>query len=67
MSLFSPIARVPSPRALGIVSSMNFKSESSSGKILEAGMATWQKDTIASLNTYVYDLLKDFETNEFSG
>jgi len=56
-----------SDNELGIVSSMNFKSESSSGKILEAGMVTWQKDTIASLNTYIENLLKDYETNEFSG
>jgi hypothetical protein len=52
---------------LGIVSSMNFKSESSSGSILEAGIVNWQKDTITSLNTYVENLLKGYETNEFSG
>jgi len=55
-----------SDNELGIVSSMNFKSESSSGKILEAGMVTWQKNTISSLNAYVENLLKDYETNEFS-
>ena len=55
-----------SDNELGIVSSMNFKSESSSGKIHEAGMITWQKDTIASLNNYIENLLKDFETNEFA-
>jgi len=52
---------------LSIVSSMNFKSESSSGRILEAGMVTWQKDTIAAMNSYVENLLKDYETTEFSG
>jgi hypothetical protein len=56
-----------SDNELGIVSSMNFKSESSSGKNLEAGIVTWQKDTITSLNTYIDSLLKDYETIEFSG
>jgi len=58
---------IVSDNELGIVSSMNFKSESPSGKILEAGMVRWQKDTIASLNTYIENLLKDYETTEFSG
>lgn len=52
---------------LGIVSSMNFKSESSSGKNLEAGMVAWQKQTIESLNNYVVKLLNDYETKEFFG
>ena len=52
-----------SDNLLGIVSSMNFKSESSSGKNLEAGMVAWEKQTIKSLNTYSEKLLTDVETN----
>jgi hypothetical protein len=51
----------------GIVSSMNFKSESSSGKNLEAGLITWQKDTIQSLINYVTTLRNDFETKPYDG
>lgn len=50
---------------LSIVSSLNFKSESSSGKNLEAGIVTWEKGTIESLTTYFQSLLKDYETNKF--
>ena len=55
-----------SDNLLSIVSSMNFKSESSSGKNLEAGMVAWQKQTIESLNTYLEKLLADVETNILS-
>jgi hypothetical protein len=51
----------------GVVSSMNFKSESSSGKNLEAGLVTWQKDTITSLKEYATDLMKDPETTPYDG
>ncbi|MHA1972664.1 MAG: phospholipase D-like domain-containing protein [Candidatus Hodarchaeales archaeon] len=49
----------------GVVSSMNFKSESSSGKNLEAGIVTWQNDTIKSLIAYAETLQKDHETSRF--
>jgi len=52
---------------LGVVSSMNFKSESSSGKSHEAGLVTWQKDVITSIGDYGLTLLKDHETKRFSG
>lgn len=51
----------------GVVSSMNFKSESSSGKNLEAGLVTWQKDTITSLKEYATDLMRDTETTPYDG
>lgn len=50
---------------LGIVSSMNFKSESSSGKNHEAGIITWEKQTIGLLSLNVENLLKDLETNVY--
>ena len=52
-------------RKCGIVSSMNFKSESSSGKNHEAGLVTWQTNTIQSLNDYVDKLRTDFETKTY--
>jgi len=55
-----------SDNKLGIVSSLNFKSESSSGKNLESGIVTWQKNIIESLNTYVETLLNDYETKVYS-
>jgi len=51
----------------GIVSSMNFKSESSSGKNLEAGIVTWEKETMISLNSYIENLSQDFETITYGG
>jgi|GEM_PF-2650771 phosphatidylserine/phosphatidylglycerophosphate/cardiolipin synthase-like enzyme len=51
---------------LGIVSSLNFKSKSSSGRNLEAGMTTWQIDAIESIKKYVDNLLNDDETEEYT-
>jgi len=51
---------------LGIVSSMNFKSESSSGQNLEAGLVTWQKETIGSLNAYITKLMNEYESTQYT-
>jgi len=58
---------IVSDGVFGIVSSMNFKSESSSGKNLEAGIVTWEEETILSLNKYIENLLQDFETITYGG
>jgi len=49
---------------LSIVSSLNFKIESSGGANLEAGIVTWEKNTLKSMMSYCDSLLKDFETKE---
>lgn len=46
----------------GIVSSMNFKSESSSGKNLESGLVSWQTNTMDSLRRYAKEIINDPET-----
>lgn len=51
---------------LGIVSSLNFKSKSTSGRNHEAGMTTWQKDAIDSIKKYIDKLLYDDETEEYT-
>lgn len=51
----------------GVLSSMNFKSESSSGKNHEAGLVTWQRETVVSLKEYARDLMTDPETMPYKG
>jgi len=52
---------------VSIVSSLNFKSESSSGKNLEAGIVSWEKNMINSLTKYIENLLQDYETTNYTG
>lgn len=47
---------------IGVVSSMNFYSGSTGGRSKEAGMISWNKDTIKSLNEYVYSIWNDPQT-----
>lgn len=51
---------------IGIVSSLNFKSKSSSGRNHEAGMTTWQIEAIESIKKYIDNLLNDDETEEYT-
>lgn len=48
-----------------VVSSMNFKSESSSGKNHEAGLVTWQKEAVTSLKIYATNIINDPETKPY--
>jgi hypothetical protein len=43
------------------------QSESSSGKNHEAGLVTWQKDTVSSLKEYAESLITDPETRPYAG
>ena len=48
---------------IGVVSSMNLYSGSTGGRSKEAGIISWNKDTIKSLNEYVYSIWNDPQTS----